>query len=176
MHRLLALVLTVAMALPAPALLAAGAGRATVAGATGQISGRAFDLMGGQLGRVAVRLRNLGSFDGALAGTTLSGAAGDFSFSGLRAGNYVVEVGNAAGQIIGTSRVIPLMAGQMIAGGIGIAVAAESESVAAGQAGAGAAAASFFTSTLGIVITAAIITGVVFGVYEATKTTASPSR
>ena len=33
---------------------------------------------------------------------------GDFSFSGLRAGTYVVEVGNAAGQVIGTSRVIPL--------------------------------------------------------------------
>ncbi len=58
---------------------------------------------------------------GDVAATTLSGVAGDFSFSGLRAGSYIVEVGNTKGQVIGTSRVIPLTPAQMVAGGIGIA-------------------------------------------------------
>ena len=174
MHRLLALVLTAVIALPAPALLAAGTGQTTVAGATGQISGHAFDLSGRQLARATVRLRNMAT--GLTFGGAPSGAAGDFSFSGLHAGSYVVEVGNAAGQVIGTSRVIPLTPGQMIAAGIGVTAAAEAESAAIGQAGAGAAAGSFFTSTLGIVVIAAVAAGVAVGVYEATKSTASPSR
>ena len=150
MYRLLGLVLTVAMALPAPTLLAAGAGGSTVAGATGQISGRAFELMGRQLGPATVRLRSLGTFDGALAGTTLSGAVGDFSFSGrLGAGNYVVEVGSAAE--------------------IGKTAVAGAESAAARQAGSGAAAGGFSTSVLGIVIGAAIITAVALLAYEVAK-------
>ena len=140
MYRLLALVLTAVIALPAQTLLAAGATPTTTAGATGQISGQAFDLSGRQLARATVRLRNLAT--GLTLGGAPSGGAGDFSFSGLRAGSYVVEVGNAAGQVIGTSRVIPLTPGQMIATGIGVTAAAEAESAAIGQAGAGSAAGS----------------------------------
>src|SRR5205814_9832950 len=117
MYRLFALILTVAIALPAQTLLAAGTGSSTVGGATGQISGHAFDLAGRQLARATVRLRDMST--GLTFGGAPSGAAGDFSFSGLHAGSYVVEVGNAAGQVIGTSRVIPLTPGQMIATGIG---------------------------------------------------------
>ena len=91
MHRLLALVLTALIALPAQTLLAAGAASSTVAGTTGQISGHAFDFSGRQLARATVRLRNLAT--GLTLAGAPSGAAGDFSFSGLRAGNYVVEVG-----------------------------------------------------------------------------------
>jgi hypothetical protein len=173
MYRLLALVLTAVTALPVQTLFAAGAVPASAA--TGQISGRAFDVAGKQLSHVTMRVRNVGSglTFGEVAATTLSGVAGDFSFSGLRAGSYIVEVGNAQGQVIGTSRVIPLTPGQMVAGGIGIAAVAEA---GAGQAGAGAGAASFFTSTLGIVVVAAVAAGVAVGVYEATKSNASPSR
>jgi len=174
MYRLLALILTAVIALPAQPLLAAGTGPSTVAGATGQISGHAFDSAGRQLARATVRLRNMAT--GLTFGGVPSGATGEFSFSGLRAGTYVVEVGNAAGQVIGTSQVIPLTPGQMIATGIGVTAAAESESPAIGQAGAGAAAGSFFTSTLGIVVIAAVAAGVAVGVYEATKSEASPSR
>src|SRR5256885_1542018 len=126
MYRLVALVLTAVIALPAQTLLAAGAVPTTAAGATGQISGQAFDLSGKQLSRVTVRLRNLAT--GLTLGGAPSGAAGDFSFTGLRAGTYMVEVGNAAGQVIGTSRVIPLTPGQMIATGIGVTAAADAES------------------------------------------------
>jgi len=174
MYRLFALVLTAVIALPAQTLLAAGTGSSTVAGATGRISGQAFDLAGRQLARATIRLRNLGT--GLTFGGAASGGTGDFSFSGLRAGTYVVEVGNAAGQVIGTSRVIPLIPGQMIATGIGVTAVAKAESAAMGQAGAGSAAGSFFTSTLGIVIVAAVAAGVAVGVYEATKDEASPSQ
>jgi Carboxypeptidase regulatory-like domain len=174
MYRLLALILTAVIALPAQTLLAAGTGQSSVAGATGRISGQAFDLSGRQLARATVRLRNMAT--GLSFGGALSGAAGDFSFSGLRAGNYVVEVGNATGQVTGTSRVIPLTPGQMTATGIGVTAAAEAESAAIGQAGAGSAAGSFFTSTLGIVVIAAVAAGVAVGVWQATKDEASPSR
>ena len=174
MSRLFTLVLIAVIALPAQTMFAAGTGSSTVASATGQISGHAFDLAGRQLARATVRLRNLAT--GLTLGGAPSGVGGDFSFSGLRAGNYVVEVGNAAGQVIGTSRVIPLTPGQMIATGIGVTAIAEAESAAIGQAGAGAAAGSFFTSTLGIVVIAAVAAGVAVGVYEATKSEASPSR
>jgi hypothetical protein len=174
MHRLIAFVLTAVIALPTQTLLAAGAGSGTVAGATGQISGQAFDLTGRHLARATVRLRNMGT--GLTFGGALSGAAGDFSFSGLRAGTYVVEVGNAAGQVIGTSRVIPLTPVKMIATGIGVTAAADAESTAIGQSGAGSPAGTFFTSTLGIVVIAALAAGVSVGVYQATKSDASPSR
>lgn len=173
MHRLIALVLTALIALPVQTLLAAGAASSTVAGTTGQISGHAFDLSGRQLARATVRLRNLAT--GLTLGGASSGPAGDFTFSGLRAGNYVVEVGNAAGQVTGTSRVIPLTPGQMIATGIGVTAATEARAVAIGQAPA-ATGGSFFASTLGIVIIAAVAAGVGIGIYEATKEDASPSR
>jgi hypothetical protein len=168
MNRLLALVLSAVIAVPVQTLLAAGTASSTVGGATGQISGQAFDQSGRQLASVTVRLRNMGT--GLTFGGALSGAAGDFSFSGLRAGNYVIEVGNAAGQVIGTSRVIPLTPAQMIATGVGVTAAA------AGQPGAVATTGSFFTSTVGIVVIAAVAAGVAVGVYEATKSSASPSR
>jgi len=174
MHRLIAFVLTAVIALPGQTLLAAGTVSSTVAGAAGQISGQAFDLAGKPLARATVRLRNMST--GLTSGGAPSGAAGDFSFGGLRAGNYVVEVGNAAGQVIGTSRVIPLTPGQMVAAGIGVTAAAEAGPAATGQAGAGSAAGSFFTSTMGIVVVAAVAAGVAVGVYEMTKSDASPSR
>jgi hypothetical protein len=173
MHRLIAFVLAAFIALPAQTLLAAGTGSATVAAATGQISGHAFDLAGRQLARVTVRLRNMST--GLTSGGAPSGASGDFAFNGLRAGTYVVEVGNAAGRVIGTSRAIALTPGQMAATGVGVTAAPEPE-LAIAQAGAGASAGSVFTSTLGIVVIAAVAAGVAIGVYEVTKNDASPSR
>jgi hypothetical protein len=170
MYRVLALVLTGVIALPAQTLLAAGAPTAG-AGATGQISGQAFDVSGRQLTRVTVRLRNLAT--GLALNDVPEGTGGTFSFHGLRTGNYVVEVGNTAGQVIGTSRIIALAPGQMAATGIGVTAAPE---VAVAQAGAGAAAGSFFTTTAGIVVIAAVAAGVAVGVYEVKKSDASPSR
>jgi hypothetical protein len=180
MYRLLALVLTTVTALPAPALLAADIAHAPAARAAGQISGQASDLMGRRLAGVTVRLRAIGmnpAFVGSIAGTTVSGSTGEFSFSGLPTGNYVVEVGNSAGRVIGTSRIVPLTTSQMIAGGVGITAVTEAEmGSGAGQAQAGAAAGSFFTSTLGIVVVAGVVAAASVGVYEATKSSGSPSR
>jgi hypothetical protein len=180
MYRLLALVLTTVTALPAPTLLAAGVSHTSAARGAGQISGQASDLMGKRLSGVTVRVRSVGTnpaFVGAIAGTTVSGSGGEFSFTGLPAGNYVVEVGNSAGRVIGTSRIVPLTTSQMIAGGIGITAVTDAEMGAgAGQAQAGAAAGSFFTSTLGIVVIAGVAAAAGVGVYEATKSSGSPSR
>jgi hypothetical protein len=174
MHRLIAFVLAAFIALPAQTLLGAGTGSGAVAVATGQISGQAFDFAGRRLAGVTVRLRNMGN--GLTFGSALSGASGNFSFSSLNAGTYVVEMGNAAGQVIGTSRVIPLTPGQMVAAEIGVTAAAGAESAAIGQAGARSSAGSVFTSTLGIVVVAAVAAGVAIGVYQVTKDDASPSR
>ena len=91
------LVVVFAALLGAPPLFAAG----SQAAATASLSGTASSSTGQTIATATVQLRNLAT--GQLAGTTTSNAAGSFSFASLQPGNYVVEIVNAAGEIVGTS-------------------------------------------------------------------------
>ena len=164
MRRLSAVVLSVAMivaAIPAPAAAAARAQQ------PGGIQGIARDAQQQPLGNVTVQIRNVAT--GQLSATGTTNAAGQFVFSGLTPGNYVVEVVNAAGQIIGTSAPLTVAAGA-------IATVTVTASAAAAAA---AAAGGFSLFGLGTAASAAIIgaaaVGITVGVVQATKT-ASPSR
>jgi hypothetical protein len=118
---------------------------------------------------VNVQLRNLNT--GELAGVTVTTDAGTFTFTALPAGNYIVEVVDAAGKILGTGAPASLAAGgtattSVIALGFGATTAASS-----------ASGFSFFgmgpVTTLTVLgaASAASVTAVV-----ATRPDASPSR
>src|SRR5947208_47165 len=148
MRRVLSCVTVISMMVPASSVFAAP--RAVQAQTAGSISGTASDSVGVTVAKATVRLRNLAT--GELSGNSVSSGAGEFSFSGLSAGNYVVEVVNAAGEIVGTSAPIVVAAGAQVTG----VVVAASAAAAAGVGGsAGVASAGFFTSTAGIVALAA---------------------
>src|SRR5262245_19554442 len=130
MRRILAAAVIAAMSLPATT----GAAPLRAQGQA-SLSGTATSNTGQALGNYTVQLRNLQT--GQLAGTTTSSPTGAFSFSGLQAGNYAVEVVNAAGQIVGTSASISVAAGASVTG---VAVSATAATAGAGGGAAAAAA------------------------------------
>lgn len=159
----------------------------------GEISGTAV-VEGKPLAKVTVRLRNVDT--GQLVGTTTTNDAGEYRFTGLPAGNYVVETVAPNGTLLGTSAAIALTTGAMLATGVTVttsAAAAAAAGVGAGAAAAGAAAAGgaaaggaaagaaagaaggFFASTAGLVTIAAASAGVV-GAAVAARDEASPAR
>jgi large repetitive protein len=160
MRRIVAVAVCLAVALSsAPAFAAPRAAQPQGA----SISGLAHDSTGQPLGNTTVRLRNVET--GQLAGTTTSGANGAFSFTGLQAGQYLVEVVDAAGQILATSAAISVAAGGAITG---ITVTT--------TAALGAAAAGGGISTAVIITTVAAAAGVAGAVAIAKNGNASPSR
>lgn len=134
----------------------------------GSVAGVAQDANNAIMSGVKVQLRNADT--GELVNTTTSAANGGFSFSGLPAGNYVVEIVDAAGRIIGASASLGVTAGATITG---ITVAASAAGAAAAVAAGGFAA--FFTSTAGILTGLAVLGGIAAGVVIAGNA-ASPSR
>jgi hypothetical protein len=149
-----------------PLFAAIRAPRAQGQGAS--LAGTATSNTGETLGNYTVQLRNLGT--GQLAGSTTSTATGTFSFAGLPAGNFAVEVVNAAGQIVGSSTSIAVAAGATITG-----VAVSASAAAIGAAAAGAALGAGGISTALVVATVAVAAGVV-GAVVVVKNNASPSR
>src|SRR3989442_10120428 len=112
MQRLLVGAIVVGMMVSGWPVSAAGraAGRPVgQAQATGGIQGTATSSTGQTLPNFTGQLRNLQS--GQLAGSTTSNAAGSFSFTGLTPANYVVEVVNQAGTIVGSSSAVAVTAG-----------------------------------------------------------------
>ncbi len=171
MRRIIAVTVAVAMSFTAlPLFAAARAGR--VAQQFGSLSGTARDQGGQTIARTTVQLRNLTT--GELVSTTQSAADGAFSFAGLPAGNYAVEIVNAAGQIIGTSASITVAAGATVSGVIVTASAAAALGTAAGAAAAGAAAAGGFSTA--VVITTIAVAGGIAGAVAIARNNASPSR
>jgi hypothetical protein len=172
MRRIVALSLASSM-FGSAALAAAGAPRAQSQPAS--LSGTASSSAGQTLANVTVQLRDVAT--GQLAGTTTSSATGAFSFGGLQAGTYTVEVVGATGQIVGTSAAISVTAGATVTG---VAVSATAAAVAAGAAAgaavAGGTAAAGGISTAVIVTTVAAAAGVAGAVAVATNGNASPSR
>ena len=170
MRRIVALALASSLTLSSAPLFAAQA--------TASLAGTATSSSGQSVANATVHLRNLAN--GQIAGTTTSSTTGSFSFAGLQAGNYAVEVVNAAGQIIGISASIGVAAGATVTG-IAVSTSAVLAGAAAGGAAAGAAAAGAGAATAGIstaviVTTAAAAAGVAGAVAIAKKGDASPSR
>ena len=135
----------------------------------GSISGVAQSAGQTSLSGVRVQLRNIDT--GQLAGSTTSSSTGQCAFTGLNPGNFVIEVVDAAGKVIGVSASMPLVAGGVISG---ISVAASAAGALAGAAAAGGLGA-FFTSTGGILVLAGVGAGAAAGIAAAVNN-ASPSR
>lgn len=138
---------------------------------TGSVSGTAQNAGKQSLSGVKVQLRNVDT--GALSGSTTSASNGAFSFTGLSQGNYVIEIVDATGKIIGTSASMAVGAG---AAGVisGVTVAASAAGALSGAAAAGGLGA-FFSSTGGILVLAGVGAGVTAGVL-ALANNASPSK
>jgi len=169
MRGAVAFALVCALSVSIPVSAAPRIGGAQAQGAS--LAGTATSSTGQTVANATVQLRNLAT--GQLAGTTTSNAAGSFGFAGLQAGNYVVEVVNAAGQIIGTSASISVAAGAVITG---VTVTASAAAVAGAAGAAGAAAAAGGISTAVVITSVAVAAGVAGAVAVATNGTASPSR
>ena len=159
MRRILSLVVSVAlvMSVVLPAF-AAGA-------AVGRINGVALAQSGHHLAGQLARLRNLQI--GHIADVTTTNASGQFSFTHLGAGVYVVEL-MSNGYVVGTSSPVVLTERDMTAN-------VSATAAGGGQAQAGALAGSFWASTAGIITVAAVAGGVIAAVVVA-KSDESPSQ
>lgn len=172
MKKLIASILSFAfVALAAPINLIA-AGRAMTQ-PVGIISGIA-SVDGKPLANVTVRLRNVDS--GELVGNQTANAAGEFSFTGLGQGSFIVETVAANGTILGTSMATTLTAGAMAVAGVAVAT---SGSALAAAGGIGAVVAGGGAG-IGISTTAAVLAGTA-GLIGAiaivvTQNNASPSQ
>ncbi len=96
---------------PAPRVTSAGVRAAAPAQAS--IGGRVVTPNGQVLVNTGVRARDL--LTGTIAGSTSTAAGGQFSIVGLNPGNYVLEIVDAGGQVIGTSSFIFASAGASVA-------------------------------------------------------------
>jgi len=83
--------------------VAAGAGQPA-----GKISGTVRDAQGQILPNVKLQLRNVDS--GQLVATTRAGADGTYEFNGINPGNYIVEIVDDDGRVIGLSPATALAA------------------------------------------------------------------
>lgn len=108
--------------------------------------------------------------DGSLVSTGTTNGAGQFSFAGLNPGNYVIEIVDAAGNIVGTSASVAVTAGAT-------ATVTVTAAAAGAIAAAGAGGVSLFG--LGTIGTVAVVGGVAaatIATVVATQGDASPSR
>jgi hypothetical protein len=150
-------------------VLALGVTVAAEAGqAAGSIAGTARDAQGQPLASAKLQLRNIDT--GQVVATTRAGADAAYQFAGIVPGNYVVEIVDDSGKVLGLS-----VASSMAANGAitGLIVALSSTGAAAAAAAGGLGA--FFASTGGILLLVGIGAGVTAGVIAATND-ASPSR
>src|SRR5262245_23644299 len=102
MKKLVASVLVLALTLIASPINLIAAARMFQAGSIAGVA----TVDGKPLANVTVRLRNVNT--GQLVGNTTANASGQFSFSGLVPGNFVVETVSANGTILGTSATVGL--------------------------------------------------------------------
>ncbi len=156
-------IVTVAIVLGLALMADAGQG-------TGRIAGTARDAQNQVLPNVKVQLRNVDT--GQLVATSRAAGDGRFEFTGLNPGNYVVEIVDDDGKIIGLSPSMALAAGGVISG---VMIGATAAGALAGAAATAGGLGAFFTSTGGILLLAGVGAGVTAGVIALTNT-ASPSR
>ncbi|HSL23489.1 MAG TPA: carboxypeptidase-like regulatory domain-containing protein [Vicinamibacterales bacterium] len=169
MRRSLAAVVALALVatLPVPSAAAIAAPRVRKE-STGSVEGIARDAQRQPLARHTVQIRDVQT--GQLAGTGTTSSAGQFTFSGIAPGSYVVEVLNAAGQMVGTSAAFRVAAGTVAM----VTVTASPMGALRRAGGLG-----FGLFGLGSAATAAILAGATVGIVVgviATRDEASPSR
>jgi hypothetical protein len=133
------------------------------------INGIAMTSTGQPVANATVRARNL--LTGQVARSTLTTGSGQFIFAGLDAGNYVLELVDATGQVLGTSSFIFAAAGSTVAA----TVTATSGSSRAVNTVTGFAA-TLTTTAAESVKYAAVAAGVAGMVAPVGVATASPSR
>jgi len=167
MRKLISSALVVAMAVLGAPLSAAAAVKSP-AQQGGTLKGTAQGADKQPLPNYTVQVRNVAN--GQIAGTTTSTSAGSFSFGGLQAGNYVIEVVDAAGKVVGLSSSVAVAAGATVT----VAVTATAAGAIAAAAGGGAGLFGLGPlATVGILTAAGV--AVVAGVVVA-KNDASPSK
>jgi hypothetical protein len=137
---------------------------------TGRIAGTARNAQNQILPNVKVQLRNVDT--GQLVATTRAAGDGRFEFTGLNPGNYLVEIVDDDGRIIGLSPSLALAAGGVISG---VMIAASAAGALAGAVATAGGIGAFFTTTGGILLLAGVGAGVTAGVIALTNE-ASPSR
>jgi hypothetical protein len=132
--RVLAVLLALALASPESPFVATSVAQAEAA----SVAGMATSSTGETLVNAAVQLRDLAT--GTVTGTTTSSSTGAFRFGAVNPGNYVVEVLNTAGEVVGTSASVLVAASAAAAVlGVGTIVAVTSAAAAAGVVGIAAA-------------------------------------
>ncbi len=163
MRKSVAVVLVFAMAtLTWPATLAAAAQQA------GGLTGVAAGADKAPLANVTVQLRNAQT--GQLVGSTKANAAGQFAFAGISPGAFVLEIVDAAGNILGTATAT-VTAGVVTT----VSVTATALGAAAVAAGAAGGLTGLLAGTSLLVISTAAAAGITIAVV-ATREEASPSR
>ncbi|HXG70881.1 MAG TPA: carboxypeptidase-like regulatory domain-containing protein [Gemmatimonadaceae bacterium] len=147
--------------------------KAPQAQGTGGLTGTAKDAASNNLSQVKVQVRPVNPAPGqGLAATGTTNAAGTFSFAGLAPGQYVVEIIDLAGNIVGTTSAVTVTAGAVTT--VSITAAAAGAIAAAGAAGVGGGLLGLGTIGTVAVIGGAIAAAVV-GI-RAVQDDASPSR
>ncbi len=168
MRKSLSLVLVLGLALLGlPGAAGAGPVRApSLQGGT--ISGLAKDAKGQKLPNYKVRVRSVST--GKTVAETVSNEAGEITFTGLAPETYVVEIVNAAGEVIGLSPAIVLTAGATVT----VTVTASAVGAIAAAAGGGFSLFGLGTlATVGVIGAAGALT---FAGVVAAMRTVSPSR
>jgi hypothetical protein len=165
--QMVALALASAVSMPASPLLADTQCGTTQSEGAGSVAGTSRDERGSTVAHVKVNLRDLGS--GKVSGTTSSDDNGQFTFCGLKAGTYAIELVNDSGQLMGTSAAIAVTTGATVTGMTVTVGAATQAALLAAAAGGG-----------GGISTALIVTAVAAGAGIAAlviiKHNASPSQ
>lgn len=88
--------------------------------AEGAVTGTVVSSMGEPLARVAIQLRSL--VNGEVMGSTVTNAAGEFTFTALELGNYVAEVVGDTGTVLASSGTLTVTAGTTVLTGAVITV------------------------------------------------------
>ena len=139
----------------------------------GTINGTVRSANGDPLPNHKVRARDAA---GNIVGQATSSAAGSYSIAGLQPGNYLIELVNSSGQVIGVSSPVSLGTGETLSGVIVTATASSKGAVAAAAGGGFSLFGLGTAASIGVI--AAAGTAAIVGIVAATNSNnnASPSK
>ncbi|HSL23052.1 MAG TPA: carboxypeptidase-like regulatory domain-containing protein [Vicinamibacterales bacterium] len=157
MRKFIAAVVSIAFVAAMWPVQAGAASGQVVQARGGTVEGIARDANQQPLPKTAVQIRNVAT--GQLVGTQITGPAGQFVFTGIGPGNYVVELVDNDGKIIGAS--VPFSVAEGMTATVAVTAAAGGALGAAGGGfgilGLGKAASLTLLAGIGAGITAAIV-------------------